>query len=234
MLISNLSQILAWKKNLFLISFAVDTLVKTWSPLVWLAPNEKYLPGDVRTFLTHVHAEREKQSNKKIKDIGDNLGTYSNYYQNDGFEDLIYYEGVDAPSVSGGGTTVQNNRKRRNFDKDTSLEYIFELPIDDASENWYLVTNEELGKVEDSTLLPLHNSLIEYLYIFFLTLFHTDSLMKNKSSFIFGENPSKVPIYAVVSMCSGSGDNDFNHKNGEQLKPTSETLYVKQWMMFRE
>jgi hypothetical protein len=122
--------------------------VKTWSPLVWLAPNEKYLPGNVRTFLTHVHAEREKHGNKKIKDIGDNLGTYSHYYQNDGFEDLIYYEGADSNSVSGGGTMVQNNRKRRNFDKDTSLEYIFELPIDDASENWYLVTNEELGKLQ--------------------------------------------------------------------------------------
>lgn len=130
--------------------------------MVWLAPNEKYLPGNVRTFLTHVHAEREKQGNKKIKDIGDNLGTYSHYYQNDGFEDLIYYEGADEPSVSGGGTMVQNNRKRRNFDKDTSLEYIFELPIDDASENWYLVTNEELGKVERITYTA-HASVMQQL-----------------------------------------------------------------------
>lgn len=123
---------------------SVDSLVKTWSPLVWLAPNEKFLPGNVRTFLTHVHAEREKHGNKKIKDIGDNLGKYSQYYQNDGFEDLIYYEGAETPSVV--GASEQNNRKRRNFDKDTSLEYIFELPIDDASENWFLVTNDELGK----------------------------------------------------------------------------------------
>jgi hypothetical protein len=122
----------------------VDSLVKTWSPLVWLAPNEKFLPGNVKTFLGHVHAEREKKGNKKIKDIGDNLGTYSHYYQNDGFEDLIYYEGSAMPAA---GATIQNNRKRRNFDKDTSLEYIFELPIDDASENWFLVTNDELGKV---------------------------------------------------------------------------------------
>lgn len=117
--------------------------MKTWSPLVWLAPNEQFLPGNVRTFLSHVHAEREKQGNKHIKDIGDNLGKYSHYYQNDGFEDLIYYEGAETPSV---GVSQQNNRKRRNFDKDTSLEYIFELPIDDASENWFLVTNDELGK----------------------------------------------------------------------------------------
>lgn len=115
----------------------VDELVKKWSPLVWLAPNEKFLPGNVKTFLSNVHAEREKLSSQKIKDIGDNLSKYSHYY-----EDLVYYEGTDAKSNS----AVQNNRKRRNFDKDTSLEYIFELPIDDASENWFLVTNEEIGK----------------------------------------------------------------------------------------
>lgn len=123
-------------------SSTVDQLVKTWSPLVWLAPNEKFLPGDVRTFLSHVHAEREKLGSQKIKDIGDNLGKYSHYYQNDGFEDLIYYEGAGAPSV-----TAQNNRKRRNFDRDTSLELLFELPIDGASEHWFLVTNDELGEV---------------------------------------------------------------------------------------
>lgn len=129
-------------------SLTVDVLVKKWSPLVWLAPNERYMPGNVRTFLSHVHAEREKPSNKKIKDIGDNLGKYSHYYQNNGFEDLIYYETAEKKKTAtiGRPTSSQNNRKRRNFDKDTSLEYIFELPIDDASENWYLVTNDELGE----------------------------------------------------------------------------------------
>lgn len=128
--------------TIILLHFAVDTLVKTWSPLVWLAPNEKFLPGDVRTFLSNVHAEREKPSNKHIKDIGDNLGKYSHYYENDGYKDLIYYDDNVAQ-----GTAIQNNRMRRNFDKDTSLEYIFELPINDASENWFLVTNDELGKI---------------------------------------------------------------------------------------
>lgn len=118
--------------------------MKTWSPLVWLAPNEQFLPGNVKTFLTNVHAEREKNGDKKIKDIGDNLGKYSHYYQNDAFEDLIYYE--EAPEQSE-GAAVQNNRKRRNFEKDTSLEYIFELPIDDASEDWYLVSNDNLGEL---------------------------------------------------------------------------------------
>lgn len=90
----------------------------------------------MRTFLANVHAEREKPNNKKIKDIGENYGQY---------EDLVYYDG----SNSNSGTMVSNNRKRRNFEKDTSLEYIFELPIDQLdSENWFLVTNEELGALK--------------------------------------------------------------------------------------
>jgi hypothetical protein len=39
--------------------------------------------------------------------------------------------------------------------------------------------------------------------------------MKNKTSFIYGENPSAVPIYAVVNMCSMDGD--VNQKNGEWI-----------------
>uniref|UniRef100_A0A6E8W049 Vacuolar protein sorting-associated protein 62 n=1 Tax=Anopheles coluzzii TaxID=1518534 RepID=A0A6E8W049_ANOCL len=31
----------------------VEALVKQWAPLVWLAPNEKYMPGDVSKFLEH-------------------------------------------------------------------------------------------------------------------------------------------------------------------------------------
>jgi hypothetical protein len=154
----------------------VDELVRKWSPLVWLAPNEKFLPGDVKTFLSNVHAERERPSAEKIKDIGDNLSRYSHYY-----EDLVYYDGGANVKI---GIMAQNNRKRRNFDKDTSLEYIFELPIDDASENWYLVTNENL-----------------------------ENLMKNQTSFIFGEEPSTVPVYAVVNMCTGN--KEFNFKNGK-------------------
>lgn len=38
--------------------------------------------------------------------------------------------------------------------------------------------------------------------------------MKNKSSFIHGENPNQVPIYAEVEMCSG--DSDFSYKNGKK------------------
>lgn len=38
--------------------------------------------------------------------------------------------------------------------------------------------------------------------------------MKNTTSFIYGEAPTSVPIYAVVTMCSN--DKDFNFKNGNK------------------
>ncbi|CAO1419674.1 unnamed protein product [Diamesa hyperborea] len=81
------------------------------------------MPGNVKTFLNHVHAEREKP------------------------------------------------------------KYIFELPIDEASENWFLVTNDEI-----------------------------DNLMKNQSSFIHGENLGNVPIYSVVSMCSSEADLSYKNE----------------------
>lgn len=37
--------------------------------------------------------------------------------------------------------------------------------------------------------------------------------MKNDTSFIFGENPTEVPIYAVVNMCSNVEDLSFKNGN---------------------
>lgn len=52
--------------------------------------------------------------------------------------------------------------------------------------------------------------------IFLSSPFLADDLMKNKSSFIYGENPAAVPVYAVVSMCSAAGDGGEVIKNGEK------------------
>lgn len=37
--------------------------------------------------------------------------------------------------------------------------------------------------------------------------------MKNDTSFIFGENPDEVSIYAVVNMCSNGEDLSFKNGN---------------------
>lgn len=90
------------------------------------------MPGSVTDFLANVHAERAKITTSNIQDIGDinNLNKYSQLYntyyatnKNDKGSDLMYYD----PITNGNF----RYRSKRNFkDKSTSLDYIFELPIE--------------------------------------------------------------------------------------------------------
>ncbi|XP_052860895.1 uncharacterized protein LOC128267966 [Anopheles cruzii] len=117
----------------------VDTLVKQWAPLVWLAPNEKYMPGDVSKFLEHVHAEEAKvvtvYPGSEITEL-EELSGYDNGLTNE----LSYYDPM-AQERQG------RFRNKRNFkDPSTSLDLLFDLPIGNESKSWYLVTN---GNVEE-------------------------------------------------------------------------------------
>lgn len=51
--------------------------------------------------------------------------------------------------------------------------------------------------------------------------------MKNKSSFIFGESPSAVPIYAVVSMCGSGSDSEPSPKHANEIEASSKFYYKK-------
>ncbi|XP_039432743.1 uncharacterized protein LOC120415324 [Culex pipiens pallens] len=119
----------------------VDALVRKWAPLVWLAPNEKYLPGSVTTFLEHVHAEKAKivtvYPGSELQDVSE-LHHYSPYYY-DNENELTYYD----PTVR-----QARNRNKRNFrDPATSLDLLFDLPIGNESKNWYLVTNNDIDEL---------------------------------------------------------------------------------------
>lgn len=48
-----------------LILFLVDHLVKQWSPLIWMSPEEKYMPLGVEEFLDHVYIADE--NGKKVQ-----------------------------------------------------------------------------------------------------------------------------------------------------------------------
>ncbi|XP_058458762.1 uncharacterized protein LOC131435168 [Malaya genurostris] len=118
----------------------VEALVRKWAPLVWLAPNEKYLPGSVSTFLEHVHAEKAKivtvYPGNEISDVSE-LSHYPYNYDNE--NELTYYD----PTVR-----QARNRNKRNFrDPATSLDLLFDLPIGNESKNWYLVTNNEIEEL---------------------------------------------------------------------------------------
>lgn len=51
--------------------FIVDQLIKLWAPLVWLAPQEKFMPLGVEEFLSHVHPEKRGKPFTSDIPIGD-------------------------------------------------------------------------------------------------------------------------------------------------------------------
>ncbi|XP_058128613.1 uncharacterized protein LOC131292889 [Anopheles ziemanni] len=118
----------------------VETLVKQWAPLVWLAPNEKYMPGDVSKFLQYVHAEEAKVTTvypgNEITEL-DDLDSYDSRLANE----LSYYDPV-----------IQLHqgrfRNKRNFkDPSVSLDLLFDFPIGNESKSWYLVTNSNINEL---------------------------------------------------------------------------------------
>ncbi|KAJ8958291.1 hypothetical protein NQ318_017437 [Aromia moschata] len=48
------------------ITEGIDRLVKQWSPLIWLSPDEKYMPLGVEEFLSHVHVADENGKNIRL------------------------------------------------------------------------------------------------------------------------------------------------------------------------
>uniref|UniRef100_A0A182M6R8 Uncharacterized protein n=1 Tax=Anopheles culicifacies TaxID=139723 RepID=A0A182M6R8_9DIPT len=123
----------------FVKPYKMEALVKQWAPLVWLAPNEKYMPGDVSKFLEHVHAEEAKvvtvYPGSEITEL-DDLKHYDDGMTNE----LSYYDPVDQRQG--------RFRNKRNFkDPSVSLDLLFNLPIGNESKNWYLVTNNDIDEL---------------------------------------------------------------------------------------
>lgn len=51
--------------------FTVERLIKQWAPVVWLAPEEKFMPLGVEEFLAHVHPEAKDKSFTPGMPLGD-------------------------------------------------------------------------------------------------------------------------------------------------------------------
>lgn len=122
--------------------FAVEKLVREWAPLVWLAPNEKFMPGDVTEFLQHVHAEKAK----KHKNDGNKQD--QSFQSDDGDdEQLYYYETANELNVilAQPDRHPWERRHKRMYKDNYLFNYIIDLPIGEHSSNWYLVTNDNIG-----------------------------------------------------------------------------------------
>lgn len=121
----------------FFLYFPVENLVREWAPLVWLAPNEKFMPGDVTEFLQHVHAEKAKiKPNNVEQDIADE-------------EQLLYYDTDNELSTILTQEQNQWERRHKRMFKDNNYlrNYIIDLPIGEHSSNWNLVTNDDIGMI---------------------------------------------------------------------------------------
>ncbi|XP_053674704.1 uncharacterized protein LOC128725008 [Anopheles nili] len=139
----------------------VEALVKQWAPLVWLAPNEKYMPGDVTEFLKHVHAEEAKvvtvYPGSEITEFDD-----LNNYENGIDSEMSYYDPA-------GQLRQGRFRNKRNFkDSSISLDLLFDFSIGNESKNWYLVTNNDIEKLiaEKDSFLYGQNPLNENVPIY--------------------------------------------------------------------
>lgn len=116
--------------------------MREWAPLVWLAPNEKFMPGDVTEFLQHVHAE-------KVKISKNNGNTQDQQFQTDDGDDeqLYYYETANELNVilSQQDRHPWERRHKRMYKDNYLFNYIIDLPIGEHSSDWYLVTNDNIG-----------------------------------------------------------------------------------------
>lgn len=107
----------------------------------------------------------------------------------------------------------ERRNKRTYQDENMLVDYIIDMPVGENSENWNLVTNDDLGEYPwgvaalllnwEGTLIPrFHDGPLKCVFNS-----STDSLLEKPSSFIYGQSPSTgpVPIYAIISPCPSGG-----------------------------
>lgn len=163
------------------------------------------MPGDVTEFLHHVHAEKAKiKPHPDEQMLTDDLVEHY-YYDTDNELNTIL-----SPQLP---NRWERRHKRTFKDKNYLLDYIIDLPVGEHSNNWFLVTNDDVGK---SRLTNVRGSGLATMQLNVFLL--SDDLLHDSSSFIYGQSPitGNVPIYAMVTMC---GSTQFNNDelNGNEM-----------------
>lgn len=103
------------------------------------------MPGDVTEFLQHVHAEKSKPSSTPLNEVNyehldDEIVRY--YESENELNKIARRDGMEPPNQ-------WENRNKRTFkDRNFLLDYIIDLPIGRRSANWFLVTNDDVGKFD--------------------------------------------------------------------------------------
>uniref|UniRef100_A0A182W869 Uncharacterized protein n=1 Tax=Anopheles minimus TaxID=112268 RepID=A0A182W869_9DIPT len=189
----------------FVKPYKIEALVKQWAPLVWLAPNEKYMPGDVSKFLEHVHAEEAKvvtvYPGNEITEL-DDLKHYDDGMTNE----LSYYDPVDQ--------RLGRFRNKRNFkDPSVSLDLLFNFPIGNESKNWYLVTNNDIEELitHKESFLHGQNPLKENVPIYAVI-----SMCQNSLSEMSHKPDSGLPFTQPVTTTAHPSTHLLHNSNNQE------------------
>lgn len=124
----------------------METLVRQWAPLVWLAPGEKFMPGNVNNFLRYVHAEKSVTGTLAVPSkVPEEILELGEEY---------YYEVDNSWTGEVNGQLPPAQRNKGMFREKKKLhDYVIDLPIGQRSLNWFLVSNDNIGR-NDSFSYP--------------------------------------------------------------------------------
>lgn len=166
--------------------------------MVWLAPGEQFMPGNVNDFLRNVHAEKSTvaaasvlHQTADILDVSDDVLLYELDREIGHSEEQQQH--MPASSGVAGATqqTVKEAVKMKTASWSSPIrvfERVIDLPIGKRSQDWFLTTNADV-----------------------------DTQLEDGTSFLYGQDPNRgrVPIYAVVNICDSL--EDMFSENGTNL-----------------
>lgn len=138
--------------------------MKKWAPLVWLAPGEKFMPSSVPHFLNHVHPEKSRSPVKKKPHEngaeeddsfeGDDEQLYLLQQHQEQLSEKLTAEFLKQRLRQQGANNRRNSEQAfdpnlndwESRNKRTYKEKVIKVPFGENSENWNLVTDDDLGR----------------------------------------------------------------------------------------
>lgn len=165
--------------------------------MVWLAPGELFMPGNVNDFLRNVHAEKStmaaaSQQTADILNVDDmllyELDREIGQSEEAESQRLAMLSSTPMPPTDGQHHPPDwHHRQPQPVPRSVRMERVIDLPIGRRSLDWFLTANGDV-----------------------------DALLEDSASFLYGQDPNRgnVPVYAVVNMCDSSSADKLSENGG--------------------